>query len=92
MPTESMGNPLVQFFPFLLIFCIFYFLVIRPERKKQNELVLMRKNLKKNDNVVTAGGMHGTVTIVKEKTVVLRVDENVKIEFDKEAVVSLAKV
>lgn len=90
MPTDA-GNPIVQFIPFIFIFMIFYFLVIKPERKKQRELVDMRKGIKKNDQVVTAGGMHGTVTLVKEKTVVLRVDENVKVEFDKEAIATILK-
>ncbi len=90
MPTDA-GNPLIQFVPFIFIFLIFYFLVIKPERKKQQQLVDMRKNLKKNDEVVTAGGMHGTVTSVKDKTVILRIDENVKAEFDKEAIATILK-
>ena len=66
---------------------IFYFFIIAPQRKKQKELKAMIENLKKNDEVVTAAGIHGTVVIVKDKTVVLRVDDNCRIEFDKEAIV-----
>ena len=49
----------------------------------------MRGALKKNDQAVTVGGIHGTVVLTKEKTVVLRIDDNVKIEFDKEAIATV---
>jgi preprotein translocase subunit YajC len=73
-------------FLYVPIFLIFYFLIIAPQRKKQKELKLMIDNLKKNDDVVTNSGIHGTVVIVKEKTVVLRVDDNCRIEFDKDVI------
>jgi preprotein translocase subunit YajC len=93
MGAEQAANPLVSLpiIPYLLIFLIFYFLVIRPQKTKQKEQKEMINGLKKNDDVVTAGGMHGTVVLVKEKTVVIRVDDNVKIEFDKESVSSVVK-
>ncbi len=93
MPTEQVVNPWLQLpiIPYFLIFLIFYFLVIKPQRDKQRQHKDMLKNLKKNDEVVTAAGIHGTVALVKETTVMLRVDDNVKIEFDKEAVVSVTK-
>ena len=88
-PQQS--NIFIQLVPMVLIFGIFYFLVIRPEKKKQKDHQDMVKNLHKNDEVVTSSGMHGIVVNVKEKTVVLRLDENVRIEFDKEAVGSVIK-
>jgi preprotein translocase subunit YajC len=93
MPTEQVVNPWLQLpiIPYFLIFLIFYFLVIKPQRDKQRQHQDMLKNLKKNDEVVTAAGIHGTVVLVKETTVMLRVDDNVKIEFDKEAVTSIVK-
>ena len=84
MAAEQSG--MSMFMPMILIFGIFYFLVFRPQKKEQQEKQKMRKGLKKNDQVVTAGGIHGTVVLAKEKTVVVRVDDNVKVEFDKEAV------
>jgi preprotein translocase subunit YajC len=77
------------FIPYLLIFLIFYFLVIRPQRQQQKKIKLMLDNLKKNDEVITTSGIHGTVAIVKEKTVVVRVDEGCRIEFDREAIASV---
>jgi preprotein translocase subunit YajC len=84
MPQDSGLTQIL--FMYVPIFLIFYFLVIGPQRKKQKELKKMIENVKKNDEVVTAAGIHGTVVIVKEKTVVIRVDENCRIEFDKEAI------
>ncbi len=81
----------MQLLPMVLIFGIFYFLVIRPEKKKQKDHQEMVKNLKKNDEVVTSGGIHGIVVNIKETSVVLRLDENVRVEFDKEAVLVLKK-
>ena len=90
MPPAA-SSPFVQMMPFILIFLIFYFLVIKPEKDKRNDLKKTIDQLKKNDEVVTVGGIHGTVVLLKDKTVVLRVDENVKIEFNKDAIVSVIK-
>jgi len=86
---QSQPNIIVQLIPMIVIFGIFYFLVIQPEKKKQKTHQDMVANLKKNDEVVTSAGIHGTVVNVKEKTVVLRLDENVRVEFDKEAIAAL---
>jgi preprotein translocase subunit YajC len=71
------------------IILIFYFLIIRPQRQQQKKIKEMLANLKKNDEVVTTSGIHGTVTIIKEKTVVLRVDEGCRIEFDRESIAAV---
>ena len=84
MPTEQAGTSM--FIPMILVFVIFYMLVFRPQKKEQQTKQKLRDTLKKNDQAVTVGGIHGTVSLVKEKTFVLRVDDNVKIEFDKEAI------
>ncbi len=68
------------------MFLMFQILVIRPEKKKQQEHKKRIDALQKNDRVVTAGGIYGTVVQIKEKTIVLRVDDNVRIEFDKESI------
>ncbi len=73
----------------LLVFAVFYFVLYGPQRKRQKELKAMMDNLKKNDEVVTSSGIHGTVVIVKDKTVVVRVDDNCRIEFDRESIASV---
>lgn len=85
-PTGSMISTIVTFG---LVFVIFYFLIIRPQNKKQKEAKRMIEAVKKGDRVVTAGGVHATVYTVKDKTVILKVDENTKIEFSKSAIASV---
>ena len=89
MGAEQAANPLVQFFPFIAIIMIFYFLVIKPEKDKQKERKERLGQLKKNDQIVTAGGVHGTIVNVKTATVIVRIDDNVKVEIDKEAVATV---
>jgi preprotein translocase subunit YajC len=86
MAQTPAPSPIVSFIPLILIFAVFYFLLIRPQKQKQIEHQNMINNLKKNDEVITAGGIHGTIVNVKDKSVVLRVDENVKIEVEKSSI------
>jgi len=86
------SSVITNFIPLIFIFLVFYFLIIRPQQKKQKEHQAMIQGLKKNDEVVTSGGLHGVIINVKEKTFVLRVDENVKIELDKTAIAYTKKV
>lgn len=74
---------IINFVPLIFIFFLFYFLLIRPQQKKQKEHQSMVQNLKKNDEIVTTGGVHGTIVNVKDKTFIIRVDESTKIEIDK---------
>jgi len=83
--TEA--NPIVAFLPLILMFGVFYFLLIRPQQKKEKDRKAMIQNLKKGDNVVTSGGLLGTVVGVKDNIVVLKVgDGDTKIEFLKSAI------
>ena len=69
---------LFQLLPFLAIGILFYLMFIRPDRQRRMEQAQMVENLKKNDRVVTAGGIHGTVVNANkgDKDIVIRVDEN----------------
>lgn len=82
---------IAQLFPLIFLIILFYLLILRPQRKKQIEHQNMIKSLKKNDEVVTIGGIHGVIVNVKEKTFVLRVDDNTKIEVDKNSIAYLKK-
>lgn len=79
-------NPLVSLMPIIFIFIIFYFLLIRPQKKAQDEHKKMIAALKKNDEVVTSGGIHGTIMNVKDAAVTLKVDDNVKIDVEKSCI------
>lgn len=84
-------GPLTQLFPLILIFGVMYFLMIRPQMKQQKELAQMQSRLKKNDEVVTSGGIHGTVVNVKDGVVTLRVDDNTRVDVDKNCIGRLVK-
>ncbi|MFA5310996.1 MAG: preprotein translocase subunit YajC [Candidatus Omnitrophota bacterium] len=84
-------NPILNLLPLALIFVIFYFMLIRPQKQKEKEHQKMLSNMAKNDEVVTASGIHGTIINVKDKTVILRIDENVKIELEKNCIAFIKK-
>jgi len=86
MPQAQTVSPIISLIPFVFIFIIFYFLLIRPQKTKEQEHRKMLEKLDKNDAVVTSGGIHGTIVNVKEASIVLRVDDNVKIEVEKSCI------
>jgi preprotein translocase subunit YajC len=77
--------------PIATVVLIFYVILFRPQQKQQKEFKQMLEGLKKNDAIVTMGGVHGTIVSVKEKTFVIRVDDNTRLEIDKSAVARLEK-
>ena len=72
----------------LLMFLIMWLFMIRPQRKQQKELEKFRSELKKGDKVITAGGIYGTIAEIEERTVLLKVDGEVKIRVDKTSIVN----
>jgi preprotein translocase subunit YajC len=90
-PASGMEQ-IMSFAPFILIIAIFYFLIIRPQNKKQKETQKMLSELKRGDKVVTVGGVHGTIVSIKDSSVILKVDDNVKIEFNRSAVATVTSV
>jgi len=83
---QAQATGIAGFIPILIIFAIFYFLLIRPQQDQRKKHEQMINNLKKNDDVITIGGIHGTIVNLKEKTIILRVDDNTRIEIDKSAI------
>lgn len=86
------GSPLGALVPFVLIAVIFYFLIIRPQQKRIKEQAAMIASVKTGDSVIMNSGIHGIVTNVKDTTLIVKVADNVKLEFEKAAVASVAKV
>jgi preprotein translocase subunit YajC len=84
--SASGGGAFLQFVPFIAIIAIFYFLIIRPQNKKQKETQRMLGALKKGDKVVTIGGIHGVIQTVRDQSIILKVDDNVKLEFNRSAI------
>ncbi len=90
-PAGPAPSPIMQFVPLIFIFVIFYFLLIRPQQKKAKEHAKLVAGVQSGDTIITSAGIHGTVTNVKDKTVLVRVADNVKIEFDRAAIVSVTR-
>lgn len=83
--------PAPSWLPFILIGALFYFILIRPQSKEQKRRQEMLGALKKGDEVMTSGGLFGTVTALDEARVTLEVAKGVKLEFSRAAVQGLAK-
>ncbi len=79
-------NPLGMVVPMVCIGVIFYFLMIRPQQKKQKDQAALVQSAKTGDKVITVSGIHGMITNVKETTVMLKIDDNVKIEVEKSSI------
>ncbi|MDF2934863.1 MAG: hypothetical protein K0Q90_236 [Paenibacillaceae bacterium] len=77
---------MVTFVPFIAIFAIMYFLMIRPQQKRQKSRNMLLANLKKGDKVTTIGGLHGTILELTDDTAVLRVNDVTKLTFDRSAI------
>lgn len=87
----AQANPIMSLMPIIVIFIIFYFLLIRPQKKAQEDHKKLISTLKKNDEIVTTGGIHGTIVNVKDNTLVLKIDDNVKMEIQKSSVGTIKK-
>ena len=91
-PPSGLGRGIGSFFvPLIFIFIIMYFVMIRPQKKRQEQQQKLVGSLKSGDRVVTSAGIHGLIANVKENTVLLKVADNVKIEIDKSAVTNVLK-
>jgi preprotein translocase subunit YajC len=88
LQAQGSGNSLALFMPMILIFAIMYFLIFRPQAKKQKEHQKMIAAVTKGDKVITAGGIYGTVVGVKEKEgiLIVEIDKNVKVELTRSSI------
>lgn len=77
---------LMQLLPFIAMFAIMWFLLIRPAQKRQKETKQMQNSLQRGDEVITIGGIHGTIEAVDETSVFLKVAESTTLRFDRQAV------
>lgn len=84
-----MGSLVFQLLPFLLIFGVFYFLIIMPQRKRQQQLQTMISELKSGDRIITTGGIIATVTAVREASLIVRSADKTMLEISRAAVTGL---
>lgn len=87
-PGGLFGNPLVFM---VLMFVMMYFLLIRPQRMRQKELEKLINSVKVGDHVVLSGGEHGIITSVKDKTVMVKLADNVKVEYERSSIATISK-
>ncbi|MAX81085.1 MAG: preprotein translocase subunit YajC [Crocinitomicaceae bacterium] len=84
-PAEG-ESPFMQFIPLVLIMAVFYFFMIRPQMKKAKESKKFREEIKKGDNVVTIGGVHGKIVEIKETTIVIETEGKGRLKVEKAAI------
>jgi preprotein translocase subunit YajC len=77
---------LVNLTPIILMFVLFYFLLIRPNQKRQKAIQTMQSNLKKGDKVITIGGLHGTIDAIDEGKVVILCGDGSRLTYDRSAI------
>lgn len=87
--SSSQSSVFMPIITFGLVFVIFYFFIIRPQNKKQKDTEKMISAVKKGDKVITIGGIHGEVTSTKETTVIVKVDDACKLEFNRSAIATV---
>ncbi len=83
---QSEANPIAQLLPFVLMFVVLYFLILRPQIKKQKSQQKMIDELKKGDKIVTSGGLHGAITNMKDDIITVKIADNVRVEMSRAAV------
>ncbi len=83
---NTQSNPWNSLFMIVALIAIFYFLMIRPQQKKQKEIRKFRESIKAGDRIITAGGIHGKVTAVKDDTFTINIANDVNIRIDKGSV------
>jgi len=89
-PSQNPAGGIGFFVPLIFIF-IMYFVMLRPQKKRQQEQQRLISSLKTGDRVVTNAGIHGLISNVKEATVIVKVADNVKIEMEKSAIANVVK-
>lgn len=88
----GMESLLSSILPFVLIIAIFYFLILRPQQKKQKDRQKLLESVKKGDKVVTAGGIYGTVDGIEDNALLVKIAEGVKVKMDRSAISTIIGV
>ena len=91
-PADGSGPPAwVQLLPLVILFVLMYFVLLRPQMKRQKETEKLISSIKTGDRVLAAGGIYGTVANLKEQIVILKIADNVKIEVSRSSITSVEK-
>ena len=87
-PASILGSPMIMM---VLMFVMMYFLLIRPQRQRQKEQERLINSVKVGDHVILSGGEHGIITSVKDRSVMIRIADNVKVEYERSAIATVSK-
>jgi len=85
-PEGGATSLLTSLLPFALIILVFYFLILRPQQKRQKERAKLLEGVKKGDKVITSAGIHGTVEGIEDNAVLVKIADNVKVKMEKSAI------
>ncbi len=88
--AEGGGSQVVAFIPFILIFVIFYFLILRPQQKQSRQRQEMLKSIKRGDNVITSGGLYGKVLNIADDVITLEIAKGVSVRVSRSGISGLA--
>ena len=83
---------LMSLLPFVLIIVVFYFLILRPQQKRQKERQKLLESIKKGDRVITAGGIHGTVEGIEDKVLLVKIADSVKVKVERSSITTIVGV
>jgi preprotein translocase subunit YajC len=87
-----MASLISSLLPFLLIILVFYFLILRPQQKRQKERAKLLEGVQKGDKIITSGGIYGTVEGLEDGTVLVKIADNVKVKMEKAAIGTIVGV
>ena len=90
-PAAPQGNPMMSLMPFILVFAVMYFLMIRPQQKRMKEHKALLESLKKGDDVVTTSGFIGKVHGITDKVVTIELADNVRVKMLKSQISQVVK-
>ncbi|MDR4508221.1 MAG: preprotein translocase subunit YajC [Candidatus Brocadiaceae bacterium] len=91
---QAPGGMMSLLLPFILMFVVMYFLILRPQKRKEKERKALLSKVRKKDRVVTAGGLHGVITSVRENEVILMIDEakDIKVKVDRNSIATVLEI
>jgi preprotein translocase subunit YajC len=84
-----MGGIIGSLLPFILIIAVFYFLILRPQQRRQKERQKLLESVKRGDKVILSGGIHGTVEGLEDKTVLVKISDNTKVKVERSGITSI---
>ena len=92
LQSDGMASLVSSLLPFLLIILVFYFLILRPQQKRQKSRQRLLEGVQKGDKVITSGGIYGTVEGLEDNTVLVKIADNVKVKMEKAAIGTIVGV